>query len=223
MADVPVSGRRFRSGEHHASQEIPAEDHDGSRRHRFPLPGHRLAKPRRSGRRSRRRSCRLPRRRSSLPVTARIRAEDAETLRGSEGGKVDIGEARGLAEHHDSSRRHRLRRRRAVSLNAPTIRSSKPSPLTSPADETRPARPDRPRRAEDAEALRVAVEMRRDVDVGEARRLAEHHIASPASLAAVAVAQGAPTIRSSKPSPLTSPAEETRPARLVARIARRRC
>ena len=93
------------------------------------------------------------------------------------------------------------------------MRSSKPSPFTSPAEETE--RPERSyaRLARDLEAVR-AVE-RREVEVrGEAPALAEHHVAR-AGLT-VGWRPYAPMMRSAKPSPFTSPAAETEAAGVVA-------
>ena len=73
-------------------------------------------------------------------LVIRIGAEDAEARAGRDEvrrGDIDIGEAGRLAEHHDRLAGIGLcvgRRRRRI--RAPTIRSSKPSPLMSPAEET---------------------------------------------------------------------------------------
>ena len=91
------------------------------------------------------------------------------------------------------------------------IRSSKPSPLTSPAEETEPAGVVARVLAMDDEAA-VAGRERGEVDLRrKAAGVAEHDIAVARTVAAVAgtVAPSAPMIRSSKPSPLTSPAEDT--------------
>ena len=104
-----------------------------------------------------------------------------------------------------SSRRRWSRRWRHRRAGAPTIRSSKPSPFTSPGRGDRRQRRRDPRRRCGSPACR----QRREIDVGEARALAEDHIASPACLGVAGRRPKAPTIRSSKPSPFTSPAEET--------------
>ena len=76
---------------------------------------------------------------------------------------------------HSSPRNCAIR----VGTGAPTIRSSKPSPLTSPAEATEPAAIVNGRLAADLEAV-AAVEGGRQVEIGgEARGLAEHHIARP--------------------------------------------
>jgi hypothetical protein len=89
------------------------------------------------------------------------------------------------------------------------IRSSKPSPLTSPASLTE-SRKVGSRLAIDLEAV-AAVE-RREVQAGrKPARFAEDHVARP-GIGAVRIGEGAPMIRSPKPSPLTSPAVAHRDA-----------
>ena len=92
-----------------------------------------------------------------------------------------------------------------VGTRAPIIRSSKPSPLTSPAlltDEPDWSPAAMPLIAKPLLPLRSP-----EVDAGtKATVAAKHYITLPCITDAVGVAQTAPIIRSSKPSPLMSPA-----------------
>ena len=104
-------------------------------------------------------------------------------------------------------------------LEAPTIRSSMPSPLTSPAADT-----DMPALvagvlALDLEAAGAGGDVGEVDRAGEAAGHAEHHIGR-AGIGAAAVVAAAPTIRSAMPSPLTSPADGHRVAGLVVGMSR---
>ena len=116
-----------------------------------------------------------------------------------------------------SSRRHRFAA--GVGAGAPTIRSSKPSPLTSPAPLTGQPRSHtgRCRRG----GSRWCRRGRRDRALApNPSGVAEHHVALAGEVSPPAPPNDAPTIRSSKPSPLTSPAAATEHA---ARYPARRC
>ncbi len=127
--------------------------------------------------------------------------------------KVDVGgEARRLAEHHiaraEVSRSHRPRRADdqvgvAVAVHVARRRHRD-------AGEGRR----RPRRSAGSRCCRSGVDRSRLA--GEARRLAEHDVAGAGRGSRSASAHQAPTIRSSKPSPFTSPAEATENAALGA-------
>ena len=141
--------------------------------------------------------------REAAVVTGRHAAE-LEAVGAVEGGEVEIGaEARGLAEHHIARPGKASMR---IGSASPMIRSAKPSPLTSPAEAT-----EMPLIAggHAAELEAVGAVEGGEVEIGgEARGLAEHHIARP-GIVPCGSAPLAPTIRSAKPSPLTSPAEAT--------------
>ena len=118
--------------------------------------------------------------------------DDEAAVAGRERGEVDLRrKATGVAEHAHSCRRHASRLLPGPSApSAPMIRSSKPSPLTSPAEDTE--WPDIIVRAfaMDDEAA-VAGRDRGEVDLRrKTAGLAEHHIAVARLVACVAGAIG---------------------------------
>ena len=119
---------------------------------------------------------------------------------------------RGSPRSRRRSRTPRSSRRRrpaaGIGAGAPTIRSSMPSPLTSPAPATE--KPLWSYVVDPVEAEAVAAVERGEIEARrEAGGGAEHHIALAGVVPAAGIGAGAPMIRSSMPSPLTSPAPAT--------------
>ena len=119
--------------------------------------------------------------------------DDEAAVAGRDRGEVDLGrEARGLAEHHVAVARIEAVLPGPSPRVAPMMRSSKPSPLTSPAEDTETPEKSMRILAMDDEAA-VAGRDGGEVDLRrEARGLAEHHVAGARIGACVAGAIAVP-------------------------------
>ena len=138
-------------------------------------------------------------------VVIRVDPVEAEAVGAVERGEIEARrEARGGAEDHIALAGSSVRR----TPGAPTIRSSMPSPLTSPAPATEMPLSSYVVDPVEAEAVR-AVERARDRGSPRSPRRSRTPHSSRRHRLPSDRQPGAPTIRSSMPSPLTSPAPAT--------------